>query len=74
MYEEMHSFKDYQCSDKQNFLLLTLANYDNLPKCSQRVAALKLGISQSGLYNLLKNRDNISTEITANGNLNCKRK
>ena len=45
-----------------------------MPNCSQRTAALKLGIFQSGLCNLLKNRDNISAEIAANGNLNRKRK
>ena len=29
MHEEMHSFIDYQCSDNQNFLLLTLGMWDN---------------------------------------------
>ena len=45
-----------------------------MPKCSQSEAALKLGISQSALCNLLKKRDNISAEIAANGNMSCKRK
>ena len=48
-----------------------LINYD---KCSQRETALKLGISQSALCNLLKNTDNISADIIANRNLSHKRK
>lgn len=50
------------------------AKYDNLPKCSQREAALKLGISQPALCKLLKNRDNVCAQFVANGNLSRKRK
>ena len=66
----MSNRKDLSLKEKSEIL----GNYDSLPKCSQREAASKLGISQSALCNLLKNRDNIKSEIVANGNLSRKRK
>ena len=45
-----------------------------MPNCSQREAALKFGISQYALCNLLKNKDNVRAEIVANGNLSYKQK
>nr|XP_042912844.1 tigger transposable element-derived protein 6-like [Parasteatoda tepidariorum] len=62
--------KDLSLKDKFE----VLQNYDKLPKCSQREAAIKLGISQTALFNILKQRINISEEIKKNGNLSRKRK
>ncbi|GBO34111.1 hypothetical protein AVEN_196119-1 [Araneus ventricosus] len=51
-----------------------LQNYDKLLKCSQREAAIKLGISQTALFHILKQRQTISDEVKKNGNLSRKRK
>ena len=66
----MSKRKDLSLKEKKGILII----FDDFPKCSQREAALKLEISQSALCNLLKNRDNVSAEIVANGNLSRKRK
>ena len=66
----MSKRKDLNQKEKKDILI----NYNNLPKCTQREAAIKFGISKSGLGNFLKNRDNISAEIAMNGKLSRKRK
>ncbi|KAK9731842.1 hypothetical protein QE152_g13325 [Popillia japonica] len=49
-----------------------LKKYDALPSCSQRCAAIKLGITQSTLSRLVPNREKISEDSTSN--INPKRK
>lgn len=49
-----------------------LKKYDALPSCSQRSAAIKLGITQSTLSRLVRNREKISEDSTSN--INPKRK
>ncbi|GBO08135.1 hypothetical protein AVEN_253260-1 [Araneus ventricosus] len=51
-----------------------LQNYDKLLECSQREAAIKLGISHTALFNILKQRQTISDEEKKNGNLSRKSK
>ena len=51
-----------------------LAKYDNFLKYTQREVASKLGISQSSLCSLLKNRDNIDAQIVSYRNMNHRQK
>ena len=62
--------KNLSLKENKDILII----YDNFLNCSQREAALKLVISQSALCNLLKNRDNVSSEIVANENFSRKLK
>ena len=65
----MSKRKDLSLTEKKNIFIIL----DDFPKCSQREAELKLGISQSALCNSLKNRDNVSAVTVTNGNLSRKR-
>lgn len=66
----MSKHKDLSVRQKQEML----KRYDDTPKYSQREALSKLGISQSTLFNLLKQKDAIFNEIKKNGNISYKGK
>ena len=62
----MSKRKDFCLKEKRE----TLVKYDDSPKCSQREAVSKLGISQSVICSLY--RYNIRVQIVVNANLNHK--
>lgn len=66
---EMTESKDLRGREKQELQ----KRYVDMPKCSQQEAVSILEISQTTLFNLLKQRDAISDEIEDNRNLSSKK-
>lgn len=62
--------RDLSLSEKYEIL----KRFDDLEKCSQRQAALKLGIAQSSLHRILSQRDSIVKAMASNCNIGRKRK